>query len=197
MKNNIKLLSIFIMMFMFLSVTSCKIESADDFSDMKIIYEGSVNSLTVSDVDELYRIADYVIVASPTQTIYEAEQVWCDDDNNLTEDFSSVAPVYSYIKRNYKINKVYKGTNLKLKEITICESLAVNDNEIKALPGDYAVKKGNKYLLFVGKSNIDDNLYFPILYQGKYDLEEDNEKNAQVDKKMLKQVKEKYKEDFK
>ena len=90
----------------------------------EIVISGTVenpNVATYSDIDTLWQNADYVIVGSPTQSYDEATQFWLDDLKKQAE-FSDISLAQSYSVRTFKVNKVYKGENDKLKEIQVCNT---------------------------------------------------------------------------
>ena len=92
-----------------------------------------------------------------------------------------------------KVQKVYKGDDLKLKELTFCEHFVASDTEMKALfLNDYPLVKGEKYLFFLKKANTEEEKYFAIPTQGVYSL--DSDKNTS---NLEKQVKEMFKDEFK
>ena len=148
-------------------------------------------------IDDLWNTSEYVLIASPIESYAEAEQYWIDDFNNPT-DFSSLSLAYSYSVRQFKVQKVYKGEDTKLKEVSVCEHVLVNENEMKVMPGSYPTEQGTKYLLFLRRSNNTGENYFPLIYQGKYSLNDsDNKEQKNISQDMYKQVKEKFKDEIK
>ncbi len=166
----------------------------------EIVISGTVenpNVATYSDIDTLWQNADYVIVGSPTQSYDEATQFWLDDLKNQAE-FSDISLAQSYSVRTFKVNKVYKGENDKLKEIQVCEHVLTKDGQTQVMEGSYPTEEGSKYILFLFRANTDKEQYFPLLYQGKYSLN-DSENKAQksISQEMYKQVKERFKDEIK
>lgn len=191
---------------MMLGLISCSnndqsklINETDDISDLNVEYIGNMNSLQLDNIDELYDFADYVVLAAPAESYKSSDQVWRDTANNSVDECSDAHICYSYTRRKFNINKVYKGADLKRKSITVCERAISDGSSLKLVEGEYIAVKGNKYLLFLYKSvNEQDDLYCNLCYQGKYDLDSDkNTQNKHIDQKLFKQVKEKYKEEFK
>lgn len=193
MKNIIKI--IFIVLLIALS-TSCSADHSDsDYNELegyKIEYlDIEMNSVHFTDVESMYKYFDYVVIASPTEVYSEGNQVW------NTSTFETADLIYSYTERNFKVHKVFKGENAKIKEITICEESISDGEKIRIIPGTYIARKNNKYLLFLKKANYS-NGYYTGHYQGMYDLNADeNENNKHIDKELFKKVKEMYKEEFK
>lgn len=174
------------------------INETDDISDLNVEYVGNMNSLQLDNIDELYDFADYVVLATPAESYKEAKQVWKNKNDEEVDDYLNAHPVYSCTRRRFKINKVLKGDHLKRKEIVLCEQAMSDGSELKICEGEYIAKKGNKYLLFLARTNEDVETYCTLPYQGKYDLDSDkNSENKHIDQKLFKQVKEKYKEEFK
>lgn len=154
------------------------------------------NSLTFSEIDDLYDQADYVVIATPTISYAESEQFWLDNFNQPV-DFSAVSLVHSYSVRPFKVQKVFKGDDLKIKEIMVCENIVLSGTEMKACDGSSPLQQGDKYLLFLFESNNEDG-YFPLDFQGAYNLNDSkNTETKHIDKEMLKQVKERFKDEFK
>lgn len=195
--------------------TSCKTgigaentiqETKDNFADYNIEYyngvsttedgktvEVEMNYLNFGTADEMYNASDYVIIASPEEIFDESKQIWYNREKVETDDFSKVDISYSYTERKLKVQKVYKGDDLKLKELTFCEHFVASDTEMKALfLNDYPLVKGEKYLFFLKKANTEEEKYFAIPTQGVYSL--DSDKNTS---NLEKQVKEMFKDEFK
>ena len=187
-----------------LSFASCKADKTDDFSQYDITHvEGIVeengittitdaNYNTYKNVDQLFNGADYVVVATPIETFEESEQVWLDKSANKTDDFSKIDVSRSYTKRKIKIEKVYKGDE-DTEELIFCESIVTDDNGKMNIyfKNDYPLVKGERYLLFVSRSTVDDSRYFPLITQGVYSLDSDKNTSNLID-----EVKERFKEDF-
>lgn len=199
MKKVISIISIISILF---CLAACKAESKEDFSKYNINNTEETNGITTithveyatfSTAEDLYNASDYVVVATPVETFEESNQVWLDKNNKATEDFSKVDTVYSYTKRKMKVQKVYKGDDLKVKELTVCQNILINDQDMKMmLDDDYPFVKGEKYLLFLSAANSEEEMYFPAIRQGVYSL--DSDKNTSD---LVKEVKDKFKEEFK
>ena len=161
-----------------------------------IVEPSHSNILQFDTVDKLWETADYVVVASPEIPYSEATQQW---GNGKTQDpFESANLTYSYSTRPFKVTKVYKGENLKLKEIQVCEHVLTKDNEMRVKPGSYPTEQGTKYILFLFRANTEEEQYFPLLYQGKYSLNDsENKEQKNISQDMYKQVKEKFKDEIK
>ena len=169
----------------------------DDFDSLKITEISGFNYGYCVDLENMYESSDYVVVGKPVDIYADSKQVWIDASSKKTNNFEEAHAVYSYTERDFKINKVYKGEDLNLKKITVCENIIANDKEMKLLSGEYPMTKGEKYLLFLYESNIE-GLYFAYLTQGKHETNTpDDSLNKAIDKDMLKQVKERFKEEFK
>ena len=194
-----KIVKMLLAALMIISVTSCsaKVEDLSKYN-LNYISNDGLNHLTYDNVEDMYELADYVVIASPIDTCDNAVQHWRDWNDQETENFDDISFVYSFSERKFKVQKVLKGANEKLKEITVCENLVIDGDNVKITDGEYISKANNKYLLFLRESNDEEGLYFTNYYQGKYDLNSDNnEKNDHVDKELFKQVKELYKDQFK
>lgn len=156
----------------------------------------SCNILQFDTVDKLWEKADYVVVASPKISYSEALQHR--GSGQTEEPFESTDLTYSYSVRPFKVNKVYKGEDMKLKEIQVCEHVLTKDNEMRVKPGSYPTQQGTKYILFLFRANTEEEQYFPLLYQGKYSLNDsDNKEQKNISQDMYKQVKEKFKDEIK
>ena len=187
---------------MLFCITACKSEqqnenhsdyipNIDDFDNVTTVT--STNAASAQSAEDLYNGSDYVVVATPEEAFEDAEQIWFDKNKEPTEKFSEVDEVYSFTKRIMKIQKVYKGDDLKIKELTVCQHILTNNEQTKTLfENEYPLVEGEKYLLFLNKGNGDEILYFPMPKQGIYSL--DSDKNTS---NLEKQVKEMFKEEFK
>ncbi len=209
MKNK-KIIAVLIILCIMISFSGCdKIETdivnneseieivKDDFDNLKITEISGLNYGYCTDLENMYESSDYVVVGTPVDIFADSKQVWIDTSAKNTENFEAAHAVYSYTERDFKINKVYKGKDLNLKKITVCENIIANDEEMKLLSGEYPMTKGEKYLLFLYESNTED-LYFAYLTQGKHEVNtSDDRLDKSIDKDMLKQVKERFKEEFK
>ncbi len=200
-----KIISLFLILLFTVSVCSCASTSNrsdldKQVPDYNITVDGKpglMNYAFFDNVEDLYSSADYVIVASPTESFEESTQLWYDKNYQKTDDFSKTDCVYSYTKRNFKVHKVYKGDNLELKEITVCENVVTSGDQMKCHWGDYAAEINDKYLLFLYRSNSEEETYFAGITQGKYNLDNSkNEKNKHIEQNVLKLVTEAYKDDF-
>ena len=207
MKKIISIFSLICILFVFSSCKTVVIEETkDDFSKytredyegVKATEDGSkveveMNYARYNFIDELYNASDYIIVATPEETFDESKQLWYDKNKVATDDFSKVDMTYSYTERKMKVQKVYKGDDLKIKELTVCQHILINDDDMKLLfQNDYPLVKGEKYLLFLSKANAEEEKYFPAPQQGVYSL--DSDKNTS---NLEKEVKEKFKDEFK
>ncbi len=200
-----------------LAVTGCSVKEPADVSvqqveeqkvyddlskyDITIGKEGVVSNYNYahySSVDKLWDNSDYVVIASPEIPYSESEQVWMDVFNKPT-DFENADYVYSYSQRPFKVYKVFKGEDLKIKQIQVAEHIVVKEDKMRVMEICDPVQEGDKYLIFLKKSTVDDNMYFSsAYYQGIYNLNESkNQARKNIDQNMLKQVKERFKEEFK
>ena len=175
----------------------------EDLSQYNISYSSgdgvvvNYNHAHFDELDVLWQMSDYVVVASPNAAYADSDQHWLDMNNNEVE-FSQIDLLLSYTVRPFKVQKVYKGDDSKLKEIEVCEHVFVNGDEMKVMPDCIPMQQGDKYILFLVRSNYDDDQYFPMIYQGAYNLDDSkNSENKHIDKDMLKQVKERFKDEFK
>ena len=170
----------------------------DEASKYEIVgYIENVEYVTFNSVDELYNASDYVVVATPIQSYEKSEQFWLDSFNKPTE-FSKLSRANSYSVRQFKILKVCKGEKTDLEEMLIGENVVLNEKEMKAVKGSYPTQKGEEYLLFLTRANLEREVYFPVLYQGAYNIDDSkNQTEKNIDQNMLAQVKERFKEEFK
>lgn len=207
-KTNFVLLFVIVALFSLYSCEKPKNSDAGDnisvvttenVSDSNLVlnYAGHTNSLNFDNVSDMYNFADLVVVATPVEQFVDSKQVWRDPYNNAVESVEKAQITHSYTARKFKVNKIYKTSDKNIKEFVLYERAISDDKEVTILNGEYLSKKGNKYLLFLYESPATDGLYLPFYYQGKYDLEADNDQNEQIDKQLFLQVKDEYKEDFK
>ncbi len=169
-----------------------------EIKGLEIRYSGSMNSLKFTSVDKLYNFADLVVIASPDKSYKEAKQVWCDTGNNTVDTFEKATITHSYTLRKFKVHKVLKGEDKNLKSFDLYVRAISDGKTIRLIEGEYVAEKGGKYLLFLYKSPTTEGLYLPFQYQGKFDMNTENAKNnLHIDQNMFKQVKEKFKDEFK
>ncbi len=119
-------------------------------------------------VSEILAASDYVVVASPTQDYTEAEQCWYTYSTEPTDDFDKASFSISFCVRPFKITEVIKGPDKSLTEINICQNILTNNGETRILTGNYRMNPDTKYLIFLYKSETNEEQYFPFLFQGVY-----------------------------
>ena len=165
-----------------------------DKYDVKYIM--SANSVHFDSVEKLYNFADLVVVATPIQKYEDGEQVWCDVTNATVSTFEAAQLSHSFTKRKYKVNKVIKGENIE--EFDLYVRAITDGKTLQIMEGEYIAEQGNEYLLFLYKSPVTENLYLPVISQGKLDTNSQNsESNYQIDQNIFKQAKEKFKDEIK
>lgn len=164
---------------------------------MEAKYIGGVNSVTASNYEQLYKLADYVVVATAVNDYADDKQMWKNGNDIVVDSYEQAESLYSTTRRTFSVEKVYKGENTDVKEIILAEQAFSNGKEIKIMEGEYVAQKGHKYLLFLNRTNETDAETFNTLFgQGKYDLDADNSKNNQIQQWLFEEVKENYKELF-
>ncbi len=197
MKKTITLLMILTVVIT--SSCSTSIKQKNDKVELNTTYVSSeaLNYYAANNYEQLFEVADYVVVATPQQNIEESEQFWYVNGTQSVENFDQADLIYSFSKRDFKVQKVFKGENKDLKEISVCEYAITDGAQIKIFDGEYIAEKNHKYLLFLIESKVTKGLYFTTFYQGKYDLKEkNNEENKNINKELYKEIKEYYKSNF-
>ena len=72
------------------------------------------------------------------------------------------------------------------------------DGQTQVMEGSYPTEQGSKYILFLFRANTEKEQYFPLLYQGKYSLNDsENKQQKNISQQMYKQVKERFKDEIK
>ena len=153
------------------------------------------NQLQFDSAEELYEGADYVVVASPKISYAESKQFWFDKFNTKTE-FSKISSDHSYSVRPFEVKKVLKGDDKNKEEIVVCEHILLNENKIKACDGAYPLQQGDEYLLFLFES-VNEEQYFPLSWQGAYNVDDAKNEEQHIDTQMLAKVRELFKDEFK
>lgn len=193
-----KKLSIILILVMLLSLCSCAKQEVEDLSHLTFEYDNNANYFYPSSMQDYYDMCEYVVVASPIDTFEESEQIWTDSYGQATTDFASAIVHKSCTFRKFKVHKVLKGEDTKLKEITVGENAISDGEKVKIEGGEYISQKGKKYLLLLHKGMGENStIYWPGLSFGKYEINsKNNESNEQIGKKLYKEAKELFKEEF-
>lgn len=173
------------------NLSAYKIDSSDSENKVE-----TYNYTRYDELNELIDASDYVMIASPVEGYADAKQFWLDSFNKET-DFSNLDTLFSYTVRKFKVHKVFKGNDSKLKEIEICEHVFVKDGTMKVMSGCTPLQQGDKYILFLNSSNYNKDQYFISLYQGAYNTNDSkNTEDLNIDRQMLNQVKKHFKDEF-
>ncbi len=129
---------------------------------------GTTGIYRFKSVEEIIKASDYVVVASPTQTYAEANQYWHNWLMEPVDDYDKLSFSNSFCVRPFKVTEVIKGKDKSLTEINICQNILTNQGQTRIMTGNYPMNPDGKYLIFLYKSDINENQYFPFLFQGVY-----------------------------